>query len=384
MTMQLTINRANLLEALTKAVRAADARAVIPILSHVLLEASGDAVTLTASDLELFLHTRVPATVDTPGSLAVPARVFLDVVRAMPGVDVRLAAADGSRLAVTSGKTKMHVVGLGGDDPYPAFPTTDGAPSLTVPGAALRAALKRTQFAVADPHSGKPFLMGVRMHWDGTQLTLAATDTYRMAHVTISDGVQSDAPTIVCTLPPRLIGEVLRQTSAEAYTLSVSDAVVQVDDGATCFLGRLVEGQFPNIAFLFGQPYAARCAVPVDALKVALQRALIVTRSDESKSVTLDIAGDVLCVQSASAAVGDAAEELDVASIEGAAPLRIAFNPTFLSQVLDAVTSGSVILAGEAYNKPLRMRFTDEDDYVYLVTPLVTQAVTAESSRRAS
>src|ERR1700694_2752914 len=101
--MEFTVNKADLVRELSLSQGVVEKKTTIPILSNVLLEASGDRISLTATDLELGIRCSCPATVKKEGSGTVPARKLLDYVRLLSDAGLTMKFLDNHWAAITCG-----------------------------------------------------------------------------------------------------------------------------------------------------------------------------------------------------------------------------------------------------------------------------------------
>src|SRR5712691_3798136 len=88
--MEFTVSRADLVRELNLSQGVVEKKTTIPILSNVLIEAAGDRIMLTATDLELGIRCSCPARVKKEGAGTVPARKLVDYVRLLPDTDVNM------------------------------------------------------------------------------------------------------------------------------------------------------------------------------------------------------------------------------------------------------------------------------------------------------
>ena len=92
--MEFTVSRADLVRELNLSQGVVEKKTTIPILSNVLVEADGDRILLTATDLELGIRCSCAARVKKSGAGTIPARRLLDYVRLLPDSDVQVKVGD--------------------------------------------------------------------------------------------------------------------------------------------------------------------------------------------------------------------------------------------------------------------------------------------------
>ena len=119
--MEFTVSKADLVTEMSLSQGVVEKKTTIPILSNVLLEAAGDRVTLTATDLELGIRCSCPARVKKEGAGTVPARKLLDYARLLPDGDVNMKFLENHWANITSGRSKTRIAGMSRES-FPELP----------------------------------------------------------------------------------------------------------------------------------------------------------------------------------------------------------------------------------------------------------------------
>ena len=149
--MEFTVSKADLVRELSLSQGVVEKKTTIPILSHVLVEASPSGLRLAATDLEMGIRTFCPTQVKTPGSAAVPAKRFLDIVRSLPDGEVRVRALENHWIQVSAGRSIFKLAALAKDN-FPALPDVPKA-MAEVPAGVLAGLIDRTAFAISNQES---------------------------------------------------------------------------------------------------------------------------------------------------------------------------------------------------------------------------------------
>jgi DNA polymerase-3 subunit beta len=204
---KLSVMQENLARGLSVVSRAVSSRSTLPVLANVLLKTEDAGLKLTATNLEIGITYWVPGKIETDGATTVPARLLTDLVNSLPAnerVDLELQGTD--TLHIRAGRFATHVKGIDADD-FPTIQTAGERPTTRVSQKILKKALEETIFAAASDEA-RPILTGVLAKFDGSRLTLAAADNYRIAvrTVDIIDPVES----VSVVIPARALGELGR------------------------------------------------------------------------------------------------------------------------------------------------------------------------------
>src|ERR1700733_4109343 len=178
--MEFTVNRTDLVRELSLSQGVVEKKTTIPILSNVLLEASGDRLTLTATDLELGIRCSCPARVKKEGAGTVPARKLLDYVRLLPEADVNMKFLENHWANITCGRSRTRIAGMSRE----SFPELPQMPDrmAEVPVKTLASMIARTAFAISMEKS-RFTLNGALLVMRPEGLTMVATDGHRLAYV---------------------------------------------------------------------------------------------------------------------------------------------------------------------------------------------------------
>src|SRR5215471_17884089 len=178
--MEFTVNKSDLVRELSLSQGVVEKKTTIPILSNVLLEASGERVTLTATDLELGIRCSCPARIKKEGSGTVPARKLLDFVRLLPEGDVTMKFLENHWANITAGRSRTRIAGMSRES-FPELPDMP-AKIAEVPVRTLASMIGRTQFAISMEES-RFTLNGALLVMRPEGLTMVATDGHRLAFV---------------------------------------------------------------------------------------------------------------------------------------------------------------------------------------------------------
>src|SRR5499427_3697626 len=178
--MEFSVSKADLVRELSLSQGVVEKKTTIPILSNVLLEASGDRVNLTATDLELGIRCSCPARVKKEGSGTVPARKLLDYMRLLPEGDVNMKFLENHWASITSGRSRTRIAGMSRES-YPELPAMPEA-TAEIPVKTLAAMIARTGFAISMEES-RFTLNGALLVMRPEGLTMVATDGHRLAYM---------------------------------------------------------------------------------------------------------------------------------------------------------------------------------------------------------
>src|SRR5579872_7496348 len=150
--MEITVSRQELLKELTATQSVVERKTTIPILSNFLVEADGDRLNITATDLDQAIRTSAAVKVKKPGSCTIPARKLYDYIKLLPDGDISIKMLENHWVQIRSGRSNTKMVGMARAN-YPQVPDFPAAATVTLPHLALKTLITRTIFAISNEES---------------------------------------------------------------------------------------------------------------------------------------------------------------------------------------------------------------------------------------
>ena len=374
--MKVQVLQENLQRGLAVVGRAVAARSTLPITANVLVATDAGRLRLSATDLDIAISAWVGAKIDEEGATTVPARLITDFVAQLPPSTVAIEVPDrGRQVHLECSRNESTIHAMDAED-FPRVPSIADGVAISLDPKVLKRAIDRVEFAAASDDS-RPVLTGVSIKSDGTRLTLAAADGFRLA---VSDIELESEPAepIDLIVPARAMRELARLIAeiAEPVELRVNAQRTQVLFALTDveLVAQLIQGTFPNYNQLIPAEWSTRTTVGVDEFKREARIAAIFAR-DGSGIVRLQVFPDNgsrgrVVVSARADEIGDNQGEID-AAVEGEAS-KIAFNSRYLQDVLNAL-SGDVALETTSPSSQGVFRPVGEGDYVHVVMPMFVQ-----------
>ena len=365
--MRLTIPQPKLLKTLQTVERAVNDRSTLPILANVLLEARGDELTLTATDLDVGIQCRFPLAAPVEqGAVALPARKLTTVVRELPDELVTLEAKKNHTATVNCGSSAFRIPGLPAED-FPALPLAGEGEGITLSQEGLRAAIARTGHAMSIEET-RFILNGALFMTQKNDLVIVATDGRRLAvaHTPLARPPKQSVRAIIPSKTVRELGRLLQQDDeADDVTITpLKDNQVAFRFGPVSMVTRLIEGEFPQFEKVIPPPAKHAFSCDRQLLMNAVRRASLMTTAT-SQAVLFELGASRMVVSKESAELGSAREELPAAY--NGEPLTIAFNPEFWLDALKALDGEEVAAEIAGPDRPAVIRLPD---FIYLVLPM--------------
>ena len=361
--MKLSINQAELLNALTIVNKGISQRATMPILAGVYIETRGTDVSFQTTDLEMSVQYTTPALVDEPGATVLPGKLFTDIVKNLPDAAVHIEASeDGAVISCESSSFSIHCLKAAD---YPGFPKVEPEQQISVPFEAF-SSMARKVCRVASKDESRMILTGVFIAVEEGVLKLVATDSYRLAvtehplegavadfSAVLSSGFVSD----LAGLPQR----------GEDISIALAENQAIVSYGGTVFVNRRIEGKYPNYKQLLPSSYETRCVMKRSDFASAMKRASLLDASGSQVRINVNEASQTLQLNTTQE-VGST-QEIVRGTVEGA-DVEIGFNSFYVIDGLSAMSAGEVALELQGSLKPGILRGVGDDGFLYLVMPV--------------
>ena len=360
--LRVTCPTSELATALGVVARAVSTRGAVQVLGGVLLGAEDGKLQLAATDMEISLRSALAADVAGDASVVVPGRLLTDLVRLLPGESVTLSYEEGDGvLSVTSGSHSSRLNVYSAED-FPRLPPLDVALHRIDAKALLETIDKVGRAASRD--ESRPVLTGILVRFEGEQLVMAATDSYRLA--VKETPLSASGPDLEAIIPARALQELVRIASgSDEVELGVHENHVIFSAGNVWLTSRRIDGQFPNYKQLLPESFEIEIDTPRAALLEVVRRAGLMAQ--RNAPLRLRFAEGELTVSAQTQDVGEATESIPI-DFSGE-ELEIGFNPEFLRDGLEAVTGDTVRLKLINRLRP-GLVAAPEESFWYLIMPI--------------
>jgi DNA polymerase-3 subunit beta len=362
---KLSTSTQELLAQLQTVARVASTRSAVQALSGVQVVAD-DGVELRATDMEVALRVPLQAGVDRPGTVVLPARLLLDVVRTLPSGDVTLELRPAEQdVEVLAGTARFHIRTLRAED-FPPLPEPGGDQVVTMPAAAFVDTIARVSRSASRDET-RPILTGILVSATGAELRMVATDSYRLSVKETTLEAPLDAG-FEANVPARALDELGRlvRDDVDAIRIGVRANQVVFEVGGAALSSRLIDGQFPNYRQLLPEAYEHELTIAREELLEVVRRISLMAQKNAPLRLTFTD-GEVR-VSAQTPDVGEASEPLPVPF--AGEPFEIGFNPDFLTAGLESAGADDIVLKLISPLRPGLIEAGDGSGFLYLIMPI--------------
>jgi len=367
--MKFTVARNSLLNELNLVQGVIEKKSTIPILANILLEARGEHLDITATDLDVTIRCGCPASVLAEGTTTISARRLFEIARLLPeGSDIDFSILENDWVELRSGNSEYKIVALPKEN-FPSIP--EAAPATAqMPGGLLRNMIQRTMFAITQEES-RYSLNGALLVLLPNEIRMVATDGHRLALVSKNMEIPGVDLEIRALIPKKTLVEIQK-------LIGDQDAMIEFgrDEnhlfftvGSKRLVSRILAGQFPNYDLVIPRENDKFIVTSARTLGDGIRRAAVM--SDEKlRAIRLSFRTGALELTASSAEAGEAREVVPI-EFEGE-NLEIGFNPLYLLDFIGACASDSISVALKDSETQglLRPVGPTDLDYRYVVMPM--------------
>lgn len=351
--MKFKIHRDHFSNGLQQVLNVVGSKATMPILSNVLIEAEGETISLTTTNLDLGISARIKATVEEEGAVTLPVKRLATIVKELPNSDVKVEASPNNQVKIASGGSNFKIMGISREE-FPALPEFSDDRSFTIEQSALSSMIKSVSYAQSSDET-RYMLNGVFFNFiepedgNGGRLSLVATDGRRLAKIdqdmNVGEGMSGSL-----ILPAKTVSELVRLLDkGETLKIAFNDRRVafqiHTKDDSEGFIGdihlvsKVVEGNYPNYQQVIPKETHQRIKVERELFLQSIHRAALVT-TDKSNQVKIQISNNLMELSASSPDFGESHESL---AIDYSGPdLQVAFNPQFIMDPLKALSKDEI------------------------------------------
>lgn len=373
--MNVSVLQKNLAYGLSVVSRAVASRSTLPVLGNILIASDEGRLRLSATNLEMGITCWVGAKIQTEGATTVPARTFSDLVNTLPDQPVALSLNEETQtLSVECGASHTHVKCISAEE-FPPMPVAELSNGIVINVGDFKEIVQQVAFA-ASTDEARPILTGVLVQVNEDEITLSATDGFRLS-VRTSKLATPAGTSLRVVVPARALSEVARIAGDGEETLTIlylekrNQIVFRLKNIEV--VSQVIEGTYPDVSKIIPLSYQTRTVLSTQAFLKGCKQAEIFAR-EGSQITRLNIVpgGEMqpgsVEISGQSEEIGSSRNLID-ASIEGE-PIVIAFNVRFLREVLEVIKTPNVALETTRDNAPGVLRPINDEQFLHVIMPM--------------
>jgi DNA polymerase-3 subunit beta len=361
--MKIIALRQNLMDAINVVQKAVMAKATLPVLEGIYLEA-GESLKMIGNCFDLGIEYNVEADIKQKGSIVIEARMLGEIIRKLPDAPVAIEVVEGNRVRIECLNSFFEIRGMDGNA-YPLLPLFDDEKEFNISQAVLKELIRQTKFAVGTDENRK-IMTGALMEAAGGELRIVALDGFRMA---VSNAVIKEDIEFKVVIPGKNMNEILRvlETSDEDIRIAISGSLVSFILKNCRIVSKVLEGDFMNYRNYIPTQFETIIKVKTREIEQAIERASLMT-SDDRKYPVKFMQGDERLTITSTTEIGTSKEEIIVEN-EGN-DIQIGFNPKYFLDALKVVNDEEIKVSFTSPVGPCVITPLDNDKFLFLILPV--------------
>lgn len=364
--MRFTLQREAFLKPLAQVVNVVERRQTLPVLANFLVQVQNGQLSLTGTDLEVEMVSRIAVEDAQDGETTIPARKLFEIIRALPDGSRITVSQTGDKITVQAGRSRFTLATLPSND-FPSVDEVEATERVAIGEATLKELIERTAFAMAQ-QDVRYYLNGLLFDLRGDALRTVATDGHRLA-LCETDLAKPSGSKRQIIVPRKGVTELQRllESGDREIELEVGRSHVRVKRDDVTFTSKLIDGRFPDYEAVI--PIGADREVKVDreALRASLQRAAILS-NEKYRGILVEVSPGNLKISAHNPEQEEAQEEIEADTT--VSDLAIGFNVNYLLDALSALRDEEVIIQLRDSNSSALVRESSSEKSRHVVMPL--------------
>ena len=363
--MKISIRKANLLQGITTVSKAVSNKTTHPILSCILVEASGGIIKLTANDMEIGIESYVDGTVIEDGKVALEAKLFSDFIRKLPDSDISIESDKDNKTLIKCERLEFNLPGKSGND-FSNLPVVSKDKYITISQFALRDVITQTIFSISDNENNK-LMTGELFEVSNNRLSVVSLDGHRISIRYIDlKGDNSDIKVVVPGKSLSDISKIMNGGVDDPVNIYFNENNILFEFDNTKVVSRLIEGEYFRISHMLSVDYQIKMKINKREFLDSLDRATLLIKESDKKPIRLSIEDRNLGLK-ISSLIGSLNDEIDIEK-EGN-NLIIGFNPKLIIDALRVIDDENVTIYFNNTKSPCVIK-DDAGSYIYLILPM--------------
>ncbi len=312
----------------------------LPILDNFLFDLSSDQLKISASDLETTMSTTIPVEADEAGSIAVPARLLLDILKTFPEQPLTFVVEANNTIEISSDSGKYALAYADGGE-FPKAVELESPSSTTIAGDILATAITKTIFASGNDDL-RPVMSGVFFQFSTENLTFVATDAHKLVKYVRTDVSANEVAEFIMPKKPLTLLKSILASSSEEVTIEYNESNAKFTFDNSVLICRLIDGKYPNYDAVIPKENPNKLTLDRGSFLNAVRRVSIFS-SKTTHQIRLKMAGTELNISAEDLDFSNKADERLQCSYDGD-DMQIGFNSRFLSEMLSNLGSSEILL----------------------------------------
>lgn len=342
---------------------------VLPILECFLFNLKGDNLTITATNLELTIVSKILVNGQVDGIHAIEADTITKILSTLGDEEITVSVK-GSSCVI---KTQKGVFESPTDvpDDYPEIPQKEDVEHFEMSSETLNNCLSKTLFAVTND-TLRIAMTGVYFNVTKDMLYIVATDAHKLVEHKIRGSYGANE--INAIVPQNALNALQKTINTGNVNISINKSNIFFESDNVIIIGRLIDARFPSYKSVLPGDPTVLCEVNKKEVLTALKRCLIYTNKS-SNQVNFDFSDNMLNVSSMDLDTSRAAKECIFSSIQGTDSMKTGYNGIYLQQILSVISSDHNVTfeMTDATRATVIKEASANEESLYLIMPVLVK-----------
>jgi len=370
--MKITIKKGDILPVLSKIQGLTSRKSNLAITENVMLTTTSNAITLMATDLETGIEGSYPAVVQKEGSIAISARKFYEIVREFPTDDIEMNEVENKWIEIGSQDIQYHIVGMDSDE-FPENPQVDEIELFEIESAFLKKMIEKSAMISGATDDKRAHITGTLFERIETEedicVRMVSTDGSRLSKADYHFNKEVSVPVFdKIIIPKKGLMEIAKFLSLEGTVqIGIMKTYFIAKKETETIIIRLLEGEFPEYTDLIKKE--SRFDIPInrDKFTMMLKRMSILS-SENYKGAVFDFGQDKITVSATNPEIGESKEDMGIDFSRD--PVKVAFNPKYFIEILNAIETENVLINIVSEEKPCVIEGENDQTYLGVIMPM--------------
>ena len=364
--MKFICKKNELVQALQIAGKAVASKTENPLISGIYIKAENNIIEMQATNFEIGIICKIEAEIEGSGTILIPGYYAQEIIRRMPGTTVEFSFDPSeNKVNIKSNRSSFSILCMEADK-YPKINPFLSTNKFSISDRVLRDLILNTTFACSN-NEGRPVFTGCLLEVNEDIITMAATDSHRLA--VKSSQLEQPVEKKRIVIPAKLLNDLQRFLASDLPR----DVVISCDLRQISFefenvyiTSRLIEGQFPDYTRVIPPNFTTTITLNTEEIRSTLDRIALISRTSEYNVVIMDIADGLARISSDNPEIG-MAEEIVPASIDGE-NIRLSLNAGFILDGLKNIKAKEFVLKVNTPNAPIAIKQLEDPDTTYVIS----------------
>lgn len=372
--MKLTIKQKTLMEHLNYVIRGISTKNLIPILNCIKFELTSEGLYLLSTDNELAIKSFIPASeidnIDTQGELLISGRYIYDIVRKLNNEVINIEEIIDSQVLITT-ESSSFKLNCNNVSEFPNIDLDFTDSPILIDEKVFKTTINQTIFATSTQES-RPILTGINFKINENIMEVTATDSYRLSkkRILLDNNVENNIDIII---PSRNLSEIIKLIPDEEDKMELhifaNKVIFKIKN--LIVMTRLINGNYPDTNKLIPETFELKIKVNMDNFFNAIDRASLLTNSEEKNTIKLETKNDMMIISSNIPEIGNVEEKIKIEKNVDS-DIRISFSSKYMMDAIKTFDSEEIELSFNGEIKPIIINYVDNDDLTQLILPIRT------------